>query len=234
MYIKQLYYEGIEEGDFPYNLPFIKDINNLLFTKPITFITGENGVGKSTFLEAIAELLGLNLEGGSKNNHFSTRETHSDLTKSCRLIRYAYYAKDYYFYRAESFYNLTTDLDDLGVSSDLFDRSLHSFSRGQSIKALVQERFFGQGIYLFDEPETGLSLQSQLELMLMINDLVKADSQFIICTHSPIQLVFQEANILEMTDEGAKNISLEESQIIEQWDMVFNRKNHFFHQLFDS
>lgn len=234
MYIKQLYYEGIEEGDFPYNLPFIKDINNLLFTKPITFITGENGVGKSTFLEAIAELLGLNLEGGSKNNHFSTRETHSDLAKSCRLIRYAYYAKDYYFYRAESFYNLTTDLDDLGVSSDLFDRSLHSFSREQSIKALVQERFFGQGIYLFDEPETGISLQSQLELMVMINDLVKADSQFIICTHSPIQLVFPEANIIEMTDEGAKNISLEESQIIEQWDMVFNRKNHFFHQLFDS
>lgn len=234
MYVKQLYYEGIEEDYFPYDLPFIKDINHLLFTKPITFITGENGVGKSTFLETIAELLGLNLEGGSKNNQFITRETQSDLAKRCRLIRYASYPKDYYFYRAESFYNLTTDLDDLGVSSDLFDRPLHSFSRGQSIKALIQERFFGHGIYLLDEPETGLSLQSQLELMVMINDLVKTDSQFIICTHSPVLLMFPEANIIEMTEGGSKNISLEESQIIEQWDMVFSRKNHFFKQLFDD
>lgn len=138
MYIKQLYYEGIEEGDFPYNLPFIKDINNLLFTKSITFITGENGVGKSTFLEAIAELLGLNLEGGSKNNHFITRETHSDLAKSCRLIHYASYAKDYYFYPVESFYNLTTDLDDLGLSSDLFDRSLTLFLEGNQLRRLFK------------------------------------------------------------------------------------------------
>ncbi|MGX6970104.1 AAA family ATPase [Vagococcus bubulae] len=234
MYIKQLHYDGVEEGYFPYNLPFIKDINNILFTRPMTLITGENGVGKSTFLEAIVELLGLNLEGGSKNNQFLTRETQSDLAKDCRLIRYASYPKDHYFYRAESFYNLTTDLDDLGVSDDLFERPLHSFSRGQSIKALVQKRFFGHGIYLFDEPETGLSLQSQLELMVMMNDLVKLDSQFIICTHSPILLMFPEADILEITEEGIKNTTLEESNIIEQWDMVFSRKNHFFNQLFDS
>lgn len=86
---------------------------------------------------------------------------------------------------------------------------------------------------MFDEPETVLSLQSQLELMVMINDLVKTDSQFIICTHSPILLMFPEANIIEMTEKGSKNISLEESQIIEQWDMVFSRKNHCFKQLFD-
>ncbi|UUV98156.1 ATP-binding cassette domain-containing protein [Vagococcus luciliae] len=173
MYTKQLHYDGVEEGYFPYNLPFIKNINNISFTHQVTLITGENGVGKSTFLETIAELLRLNLEGRSKNNQFITQETQSDLARNCRLVRYAAYPKDYYFYRAESFYNLTTDLDNLDVSNDLFNRPLHSFSRGQSIKALIQERFFGHGIYLFDEPETGLSLQSQLELMVMMNDLVK-------------------------------------------------------------
>ena len=234
MYLKQLYFQGEKNNYFPLNLPFIENMNNLSFLKPVTFITGENGSGKSTYIETIAELLKLNLEGGSKNNQFSIRQTQSDLGEYCRLIRYANYPKDSYFYRAESFYHLTSELDDIGISAKLFDKPLHSFSRGESFMSIIHQRFFGQGIYLLDEPETGLSLQSQLELLVRMNDLVNKKSQFIICTHSPILLMYPGADIIEMGEQGMIKTTAKQSKVIEQWELIFQRKDHFFEQLFDD
>lgn len=54
----------------------------------------------------------------------------------------------------------------------LFSQSLHHYSRGESLLELVATRFFGQGFYLLDEPETGLSLSTQLSLLVHIQELV--------------------------------------------------------------
>ncbi|MCB5950909.1 ATP-binding cassette domain-containing protein [Enterococcus sp. BWT-B8] len=234
MYLKQLNFYGERYNEFPFNLSFLKNLNEIVFSKNVTFITGENGSGKSTLIETIAELLDLNMEGGSKNNTFATYDSYSNLSEKCRLIRYPSYPKDLYFYRAESFYNLVSDLDYLGVSDELFDQNLHNFSRGESIKNLIKNRFFGNGLYLLDEPETGLSLQSQLELLVMIYDLVDSSSQFIICTHSPILMMYPNADILEFDDNGISNVTIEKSKIIEQWEMVLKRKEVFISQLFDG
>jgi predicted ATPase len=66
---------------YPFNIPLIKKFKKVTFNKPVTFIIGENGTGKSTLLEAIAVSYGFNPEGGSKNFNFKTKETHSDLYK---------------------------------------------------------------------------------------------------------------------------------------------------------
>ena len=232
MYVKGVRISNkIESDDFPYNLPVIKEIDTIEFKTNITFIIGENGSGKSTILEAIAALLQLNLEGGSANNMFVTKNTHSDLYNNCSLIRYPKYPKDKYFYRAESFYNLSTDLDTLGISPELFDSNLHELSRGEGFKILLKNRFFGNGIYLLDEPETGLSLQSQLEVLIEIHELAKNNSQFIIATHSPVLFMIPDADIYEITPTGIENKNLYDTEIMQHWQMLFDRKSDFIDML---
>ncbi len=50
-------------------LPAVKQIvreGGLIRTKPVTFFVGENGIGKSTVLEAVTAAAGFNPEGGSR------------------------------------------------------------------------------------------------------------------------------------------------------------------------
>src|SRR6478609_464320 len=44
---------------FPFNVPIIRSLDRLEFPSEVTFLVGENGSGKSTFLEAIASAAGL-------------------------------------------------------------------------------------------------------------------------------------------------------------------------------
>lgn len=94
---------------YPFNLPIVRNLKTLEFSKSVTYIVGENGSGKSTLLEAIANLLGLNAEGGSKNFNFRTKETHSSLYEELRAVRVDLSYRNAFFFRAESFYNVVED-----------------------------------------------------------------------------------------------------------------------------
>ncbi|MCD7900456.1 MAG: AAA family ATPase [Bacteroides sp.] len=48
---------------YPYNIPSILNLDELVFRKSVTFIAGENGSGKSTLIEALAINAGFNPEG---------------------------------------------------------------------------------------------------------------------------------------------------------------------------
>ncbi len=232
LYVKQLRYQAPDQPDsHPFDLAFLKQLNEVTFATAVTFIVGENGVGKSTLIETIAQLMDLNLEGGSRNNQFSSYGENQLLADNCRLIRYPNYPKDAYFYRAETYYNLMTNLDDLGISAELFAKNSHHYSRGQSFKELVSQRFFGKGLYIMDEPETGLSISSQFELLVMMGDLVKRESQFIVATHSPALLMFPGATIFELSTEGLKEVTYQETQLFKEWQMLFERQSVFVEDL---
>lgn len=64
---------NIPQGNYINNLPVVDWLknNSLEFNKPVTFIVGENGIGKSTLIEGLAVALGFNPEGESKNFNFS-------------------------------------------------------------------------------------------------------------------------------------------------------------------
>ncbi len=185
---------------FPFDLPAVRALSTLKFHPNVTFLVGENGSGKSTLLEAISVAYGFNPEGGSKHFNFETRSSHSELYRYLNLIRGVKRPRDGYFLRAESFYNVASNLDGLGpdILATYGGKSLHEQSHGESFISLVMNRFKGRGLYILDEPEAALSPTRQLALLRRIHQLVEMDSQLIIATHSPILLAYPEARILDV------------------------------------
>lgn len=207
----------IENFDkYPFCLPSIKSLTTLEFHPKVTFIVGENGTGKSTILEAIATAYGFNPEGGTKNFSFSSRDTHSDLQQYMRLIKGLITPKDGFFLRAESFYNFASNVDDLdkedpGLLSSYGGTSLHKQSHGESFFAVFMNRFTGRGLYILDEPEAALSPSRQMAMISRMHDLIKAGSQFIIATHSPIIMAYPDSIIYEINNE-IKVVKYEETE----------------------
>ena len=244
-YISDIIFNNrLDSNSYLNGLPVIKFLskeNRLSFNSNVTFFVGENGTGKSTLLEAIAVAYGFNAEGGSKNFTFSTNETHSELYKHIDIAKRGF-AKDGFFLRAESLYNVATNIDDMDklpsfdapIISGYGGVSLHNQSHGESFLSIVQNRFFGNGLYILDEPEAALSPMKLLTLLAEINDLVKKNSQFIIATHSPILMAFPNAEILEFTQEGIKKTKYQETEHFKITKNFLENPEKMLHYLLDD
>jgi len=212
-------------SDYPFCLPAVKTLDILPLHPNVTFFVGENGTGKSTLLEAIAICWGFNPEGGTNNFRFSSHASHSDLWKYIRLVREAQRPLDGFFLRAESFYNVATYIDELEIINSYGGRSLHEQSHGESFFAAFMNRFSGQGLYILDEPEAALSPLRQMALLSRIHELVKANSQFIIATHSPIIMAYPDSLIYQLSEDGFTETTYEETdnyQIVK--DFITDRR----------
>lgn len=198
---------------YPFALPAVRHLDTLDLHPKVTFFVGENGSGKSTLLEAIAVAVGFNAEGGTKNFRFNTRASHSELNRFLRVARGVKKPGDGFFLRAESFFNVATEierLDSEGSGPRVIDsyggRSLHEQSHGESFMALMMNRFGGRGLYLLDEPEAALSPQRQLAVLSRMHDLVQEESQFIVATHSPILMAYPDAAIFSFSQDGITKV----------------------------
>lgn len=225
-------------SEYPYSLPIIKNLSSLAFHPKVTFIVGENGSGKSTILEAIAVACGFNPEGGTINFNFSSRDTHSKLYNYIRLVRGVRKPKDGFFLRAESFYNLATNIDELdrespGLIFSYGGKSLHKQSHGESFFSVFMNRFGGNGLYILDEPESALSPARQMSMISRIHELVKLNSQFIIATHSPIIMAYPEATIYEIK-EKIEVVKYEETENYQIMKSFINNKNRMLDILIDD
>ncbi len=204
---------------YPFSIPAIKELNSIKFAKEVTIFVGENGSGKSTLLEAIAVGLGFNPEGGTKNFNFGTRNTHSNLDSYLRLSKSYKKYQDGFFLRAESFYNVATNIDELDeepggppIINSYGGVSLHHQSHGESFLSLMVERFGGNGLYILDEPEAALSPTRQLTILSRMSQLIKQQSQFVIATHSPILMAYPGALIYQIDQSGIYPIKYEETE----------------------
>lgn len=225
---------------FPFQLNSIRDLHTLEFHPKVTYIVGENGMGKSTLLEGLAIAWGFNPEGGSQNFAFSTFASHSDLHSYLRLVRGVRKPKDSFFFRAESYYNLASNIEELDrepssgpkIIQSFGGRSLHEQSHGESFFATFMNRFRGNGLYVMDEPEAALSPFRQLSMLARIHDLVQSNSQLIISTHSPILMAYPDAIIYQLTSGGIETVTLEETDHYQLTRQFLNNREGMLEELF--
>lgn len=198
-------------SQYPYCLSAIKNLSKIEFHPKVTYIVGENGTGKSTILEAIAIACGFNPEGGTRNINFSTNDTHSDLHKNLKLVRGIKRPYDGFFLRAESFYNVATNIDEVDALGSYGGVSLHSQSHGESFLSVIRNRFNGNGLYILDEPEAALSPSRQMSMLVIMHELIQKNCQFIIATHSPIIMSYPNSIIYELGN-GIKEVMYKDTE----------------------
>jgi predicted ATPase len=225
---------------YPFTIPAVKHLENLQFDPDVTFLIGENGTGKSTLLEAVSVALGFNAEGGGKNFNFSNRDSHSSLHSCLRLVRSFQRPRDSYFLRAESFFNVATEIDRLDaepspaplVIASYGGIPLHEQSHGESFFALMMNRFRGRGLYILDEPEAAISPKRQLLMLRRMRQLVGQHSQFIIATHSPILLAYPNAKILQLDQRGYSAVKYEDTDHYKVTRRVLNETDEVLKEVF--
>ena len=232
--------ERLPDG-YPFNIPCLKSFKELTFHPNVTFFTGENGIGKSTLIEAIAVHLGFNAEGGGKNFNFKTSETHSVLHHYLTITKSFRKPKDGYFLRGESFYNVASEIDKLDeepggpkIIDSYGGISLHEQSHGQSFWSLFMNRFGENGVYILDEPESALSATKQIAMLSKMNSLVNKNAQFVIATHSPILLSYPNATIYEMTANQIEKVKYEESEVYRVYKSFLDHPKRILDNLFNS
>ena len=203
---------------FPFDLPAFRSLRRLEFHPAVTFFIGENGSGKSTLLEALAVKSGFTSEGGWKRRISEEVQPSSGLDGHLHLVRGGY-PGDGWFLRAESFYNVATELQELDRQpgcehffSAYGGAALHAQSHGEAFLALLNHRLVGHGLYFFDEPEAALSPSRQLAVLALLHRLVRHQSQLIIATHSPILLAYPHSRIYEFSEEGIRETPYQETE----------------------
>jgi predicted ATPase len=230
-----------DAASYPWSLPVVRGLERLELDPAVTVLVGENGTGKSTLIEALAVAFGLNPEGGTQNFSFSTRASHSPLHEALRPVREARRPRTAFFLRAESFFNVATEIDRLDddpgsppLSDSYGGGSLHERSHGESFLALANHRFSGDGLYLLDEPEAALSPQGLLALIRRMADLVAERSQFVVATHSPILMAYPRATIYECTDAGLQRVAFDDVDHVRLTRAFLDDPQRFLHHLLDE
>ncbi len=242
LFIKRIIFERDKVSDFskyPFSIPIINNFESLDFHSNVTFLIGENGVGKSTLIEAIALSLGLSSESGTQNFLYKSKDTHSSLNRYLTLHKSGRVPSTKYFLRAESFYNFSTEMqrlveeDSFITLLDAYGGYLHECSHGEAFLKVVQNRFSKEGLYILDEPEAALSPNRQMSLLCLIDELSKSGSQFIIATHSPILISYRDGEILDL-NQNLKKVEYKETEIFKTYKLFLENSDRMQEYLFEN
>lgn len=243
--------DSLDRSGYPWELPAIAQLTEGIQLHPkVTYLIGENGTGKSTLLEAIALAAGMNAEGGSSNfviptddfgqplgqYAFSRRESHAELSRSIRLERGLRRPRTDFFLRTESLFVTATYLENLPHDPlrGYGGISLHEQSHGQSLLAILINRFGPDGFYLLDEPEAALSTQNCLTCLRRIHELVRDGSQFVISTHSPIILAYPDATIYQCSDHGLDEVAYDDAEPVRLTQSFLTARERFLERLLND
>jgi predicted ATPase len=204
---------------FPFDVPALAAVEDVRLDQPVTLLAGENGTGKSTILEAVAQAIGFGAEGGELERSGELPAVPRTVLKGALgPVLTATKPRNGYYLRAESFFNVAKLIDsDAPHSPDVSIYGgvpLHEQSHGESFLALAANRFGGDSLYLLDEPEAALSVSGALALLAIITQAAGQGAQFIIATHSPILLACPGARLYELDERGVDTPAYDDLQAV--------------------
>lgn len=192
-------------------------------TAPVTFLVGENGSGKSTIIEAVAEQFDLDQQGGRANRRYANDREPTALgalvavelgPEGHRWRRRTRLKRHGFFLRAETAFEMMNAVQGgLGY----WPQQTSQMSHGEGFLTVLEEMFVRPGIYFMDEPEAALSFQSCLRLVGMLQRLADSGSQVVVATHSPVLTALPGADVLELGEHGIRRTPWEDLDLVAHW-----------------
>src|SRR5712671_4183223 len=145
--------------DYPFSVSVIRSLTELRIKSRVCFFVGENGTGKSALLEAIASHYGFGPEGGNRNFINDSSQSNHSVEPLARALRLSFDNRTGagFFLRAESFFNVATQIDVLDkepapfaplISDSYGGQSLHARSHGETFLTLLDIKFRRNGLFL--------------------------------------------------------------------------------------
>jgi predicted ATPase len=219
-YLRRIWLEPSRIADraaYPFCLPFLQDDFEVNFDRSITIIVGENGTGKSTFLEGIAVLVGYDEAGGGKGympvDHSKALEKMGGQLSKALRASWLPKITNGWFFRAESFFTVARYLDEAAIGTPgPPPPDFLSHSHGEGFLRFFEERCQQQGIFIFDEPESALSPSRQIEFLKLMRRMdTSGNCQIIMATHSPVLMAYPNARLLRLTKYGLEPVTVEQT-----------------------
>ncbi|MGV3624161.1 MAG: AAA family ATPase [Archangium sp.] len=213
---------------FPFTLPFARTLDVKLDDR-VTVFVGENGTGKSTVIEALAELVGLPWDGGSQNEVADSEKTSTKRLAHFMRPVIRNKAPNKYFFRAEALSDFGRLLDEREADPDFWGdpyalyggSSIRNRSHGEATKLLIKSHD-RRGLYFFDEPENALSPKAQLDFVKLVDERVDTQQfQFVIATHSPIVMSIKRARIIRFDTPDLNAVKREETNAWKTYASLF-------------
>lgn len=243
--VERAYVPESQRGDsdtWPYTIPCVAELaeHGLRFTKPVTFIVGENGSGKSTMVEAIAEAFKFDDRGGRNLGPYATNRPRTSLGDVLRLDLTAHgYAvlrgprskRRGFFLRAETAMDL---MDSRSGMRGYWEGNTAEMSHGEGFLTVFASMFQEPLLYLMDEPEAALSFNSCLQLIALMHQLGKSGAQVICATHSPLLASTPDADIIEVGDHGTRRAEWKDLDIVANWRRYLEKPDFYLRHLLSN
>jgi predicted ATPase len=262
---------GPASDRFPWSVPLLHAFRDVRFRSAVTFIMGENGSGKSTFLEALAIASNAVAVGatdlGSDTTFAGARAFADTLTLTNAAHRPP---SSRLFFRAEDALGFgrrvesqMAELEEMAAAIDAeaeadgdvaggkrraagylrgerrelakrYGVDPHAQSHGEAFVRILSGRLVPKGLYFLDEPETPLSPTRVLALMVMLRTSVRAGSQFVIATHSPMLAALPGASILLIDGDRFVETPYEELEHVRVTRDFLNAPERYLRHLEDA
>lgn len=230
--------DGVDPDAWPFTIPAVAQlIRDGGFEVPpgVTILVGENGSGKSTLIEAFARVYPRH---GAETSHplsilgpiASAEDSPLHWHLKARTHRLA--APGGFFLRAEMMHGYLSQVDANPHTARAWGGArMQERSHGESFLEVLRHRFTDRGVYFLDEPESALSFQSSLALLVVLDALRAEGSQVVMATHSPILAALPGATLVEVGEWGLRPATWAELDLVQSWRGFLGAPERYFRHL---